>query len=125
MSDHQELMDEVAELRVRMDWLVEATKYLLKKQDLPGADDLLLTDPGMMDDPDLAGDEEVRAMLAQPDPPPPIGCPASPTGTHTGQVLIKGNLCCANCGGLLIAGTGIKEQNQRAQWLAQPENRGG
>lgn len=64
-------------------------------------------------------DEVVEEMLRQPDPPRPVGCPASPTGTHTSQKIVNGNLCCGNCGALLNASTGIKQAGQRAPWLSQ------
>ncbi len=122
-------MGDLERIEAKVDWCVTALKALLERQAgeqtssvvtpvFPATEDQNIATGELDEDPELT------AMLAQPDPPPAIGCPASPTGTHTSQQIINGNLCCGNCGALLNAGTGIKDtsQGQKAPWLSTERN---
>lgn len=107
MSDHDEVME-------RLNWLVEANKKLLVM--LAGytpSDDLPLELDPDLDDPEV---QQLAAKEVNVERPG-NWCPASPTGTHTGQKLLRGNLVCANCEALLVANTGSKAPGQRAPWL--------
>ena len=108
MSDHDEVME-------RLDWCVTALKALLGNQVVAPS-----PEAPVVDDPELADDPEVAAMLATVQDTPPPRC------THQHQRKEGRNIVCAKCGDLLIAGSGIVDTSagQRAPWLADPERRG-
>ena len=90
-------MANLDEMDEKLDWLVEGVKFLLGQ--------------AVGDEP-LDEDPEVAQMS---EGPPVVRC------THQHQAIDQGNVVCRKCGALLVAGTGIKQPGQRAQWLARPE----